>query len=134
PWDHRAFMEATPGSVFKLLIAIAGLEEGLVDLASPFQCRGVWKQFQLRDADEKQHGKESFAEAFAQSCNLYFGNLSRKLGKKRIEKYAQQMGLNQKIVWADKGQRQLLNEHKGIIFSPSVKSEDMGAVVQTGIG
>lgn len=134
PWDHRAFMEATPGSVFKLLIAIAGLEEGLVNLHSPFHCRGIWEQFQLKDADQSKHGRETFAEAFAQSCNLYFGSLSKQLGKKRIEQYARQMGFQQQIIWSNKKRKQWPYEHRGLIFSSTVAPTDVGAVVQTGIG
>lgn len=134
PWDHRAFMEATPGSVFKLLIAIAGLEEGFVHMHSPFYCSGVWKQFQLKNANGNKHGKETFRQAFAQSCNLFFGDLSKQLGRKRIEQYALQMGLNQRILWSNQERRQFPTEHKGMIFSPVVKPNDVGAVVQTGIG
>lgn len=134
PWDHRALMEATPGSIFKLLIAIAGLEEGLVSVHSPFYCKGVWEAFHLKDANGKGHGKGTFAQAFAQSCNLYFGSLSKRLGRKKIEKYALQMGFNQKIMWSTKSRKQVPNEHKGMIFSPLTEPKDVGAVVQTGIG
>lgn len=134
PWDHRALMEATPGSIFKLLIAIVGLEEGLVSVQTPFYCKGVWEAFRLKDANGKGHGTKTFAQAFAHSCNLYFGSLSKQLGRKQIEKYARQMGFNQKIMWSSKSRRHAPNEHKGMIFSPSTDPKDIGAVVQTGIG
>lgn len=134
PWDHRAFMEATPGSVFKLLIAIAGLEEGFVSVHSPFYCKGVWEAFYLKDANGKGHGNQTFSQAFADSCNLYFGNLSKRLGREQIEKYALRMGLGQKIIWSDPSRKQMPNEHQGMIFSPLTASKDVGAVVQTGIG
>lgn len=134
PWDHRALMEATPGSIFKLVVAMAGLEEGIVSPQSQYYCKGKWERYRLKDAKETGHGQQSFAEAFADSCNLYLGSLSKQLGGKKLDAYAQRLGLNQKIIWSDKKQKQLPTEHTGMIFADEELQKDAGAVVQTGIG
>jgi cell division protein FtsI/penicillin-binding protein 2 len=140
PWDNRALMEATPGSIFKTVVAMAALEEGIVKADTVFECDGHLESYKLKDHDPKGHGKITFAEAYAKSCNIVFGQVAKKLGGEKLESYAKRLGLNQRIIWTGslaKGKedfRQLANEHRGIIFSEEQLKKDHGAAVQTGIG
>src|SRR5690606_23586195 len=97
PWHNQALIEATPGSIFKIVVAIAALSEGLVQPDTPFSWDGYWEDYRLRDAQKKGHGKQTFSEAFANSCNIVFGKVAAKLGGKKIQAYAQQLGLAQPI-------------------------------------
>lgn len=140
PWDNRALMEATPGSIFKTVVAMAALEEGLVKADTVFECDGHLKSYKLKDHDPKGHGKITFAEAYAKSCNIVFGQVAQRLGGEKLESYAKRLGLNQKVIWTgpladgEEDFRQLANEHTGIIFSADHLKKDDGAAVQTGIG
>lgn len=134
PWDHRGLMEATPGSIFKLVVAIAGLETGGVSPQSRYYCKGNWDRYHLTDANGSGHGSENFSQAFADSCNLYFAQLSKQLGGKKIQAYAKQLGLGQRILWSDQKQKQMPTEHTGMIYATEKHQQDEGAVVQTGIG
>lgn len=139
PWDNRAIMEATPGSIFKTVIAIAALEEEIVRPDTVFHCQGHLEKYKLKDEREQGHGKITFAEAYAKSCNIVFGQVAEKLGGEKIEAYARRLGLGQEIIWSGKlfkegSFRQLPQEQTGVIFASEELKKDAGAVVQAGIG
>ncbi|KFZ41425.1 penicillin-binding transpeptidase domain-containing protein [Thermoactinomyces sp. Gus2-1] len=50
-WENRAVMEATPGSIFKTVVAVAALDQGLVRPDTTFHCKGKLDQYHLRDND-----------------------------------------------------------------------------------
>jgi len=86
-----------PGSIFKVVVAAAALEEGLVGPESRFTCHGerddlihCWKA--------EGHGEIDFSRAFADSCNPAFAETGLKLGASRLIEYAGRLGLaNQSI-------------------------------------
>lgn len=138
PWDNRALMEATPGSIFKIVVALAALEEGIVHAKTPYYCKGELDHYHLKDEKKGGHGHETFGEAFAQSCNVMMGSVANKLSGERLEEYAKRLGLGQKIIWSGKvfnqPMQQMLQEHTGLIFASQKDKKDAGAVTQSGIG
>lgn len=87
-----------PGSVFKIVVAAAALEEGIVRQDSVFYCKGSREKL-IKCWKDGGHGKITFAEAFAQSCNPVFGMVGLELGADRLIRYARQFGFeNQKII------------------------------------
>jgi penicillin-binding protein 2 len=88
-----------PASTYKLLTAGAALESKIVDRNTTFSyCNGgflfgnrVFKCWQ-----PKGHGRLDLIQAIAQSCDVYFYQLSLKLGLDRWSDYAIQCGLNKK--------------------------------------
>ena len=92
--------QLAPGSVFKIIMATAGLQEGIAqDLV--VNCGGG-KTFYGRffkcwiAANHGSHGSVSISKAIYQSCDSYFYTLAEKLGIGRIAKYATMLGLGQK--------------------------------------
>lgn len=71
-----------PGSILKLLTAFAGLESGLIKAEESTECRGVrvYGRQRLVCSAVGGHGKMDLRSAIAQSCNMYFYGLGRKLG------------------------------------------------------
>lgn len=139
PWDNRALMEATPGSIFKTVVAIAALDQGIVKPDSLFVCKGTLGRYGLKDHINQGHGKQTFREAYADSCNVVLGQVAEKLGGETLEAYARQLGLARKIIWSgrvfnEKNFSQIPEEQTGLIFAPGTSKKDSGAVVQTGIG
>ncbi len=63
-----------PGSIFKIVTAIAGLSSGKITPATSFNCRGYLMIGGIRFGCWKDggHGPQSMSEAFAHSCNVYF--------------------------------------------------------------
>jgi cell division protein FtsI/penicillin-binding protein 2 len=140
PWINEALVETTPGSIFKTVVTVAALEEGIVTPNSAFVCKGNLNgKYQLRDADGKVHGKQTLAEAYANSCNIVLGSVAEKLGGAKLQAYAKRLGLGQKIGWSgkipdDENFSQLPEESTGLIYAKETSLRDKGAAVQTGIG
>ncbi|MDI3530171.1 MAG: penicillin-binding protein 2 [Candidatus Atribacteria bacterium] len=83
-----------PGSVFKLLVALAASEE-IPDLdEKTFFCPGYFEYNDWKYPCWKRggHGKISFEEAIAQSCNVVFYQLGLQLGIEKLEEYARLLG------------------------------------------
>ena len=92
--------QLAPGSVFKIIMATAGLQEGIAqDLV--VSCGGG-KSFYGRffkcwvAANHTTHGSVGISKAIFQSCDSYFYTLAEKLGISRIAKWATLLGLGQK--------------------------------------
>lgn len=86
-----------PGSVFKVIMAIAGLETKKIMPGTSFVCPGF---YQLRRAIFRcthVHGTQDLIGALAHSCNVYFYNVGLLLGAETINHYAQLLGLGQKV-------------------------------------
>lgn len=138
PWDNRAIMETVPGSIFKTVVAVAALDTGKVKPEETFVCNGELGRYGLTDSNGKGHGKQTFAEAYANSCNIAFAKVAERLGGETIETYAKKLGLGREILWSGhlsgKLYRHLPREDSGLIFAEGTSKKDGGAVVQTAIG
>lgn len=83
-----------PGSVFKMVTATAALEEKVTDEKEKIRDRGVyWTILPKKDWKPGGHGIVDMVKALAQSCNIYFYEMGRRLGIDAIEKYARMYGL-----------------------------------------
>lgn len=84
-----------PGSLFKIVIAIAGLEEGVIDPDEEVFCGGsYWFRGRLyRDWKEGGHGYVDLHRALVESCDVYFYKMGQKIGIDRIAMYAKRLGL-----------------------------------------
>lgn len=84
-----------PGSTFKVVGALAALEEQTVADKKSFTCRGEWthhgRTFRCHVA--KGHGKLDFYRAVKYSCNVYFYKLSLLLGPEPIVRFARLLGV-----------------------------------------
>jgi penicillin-binding protein 2 len=98
PLFHRAAeMALPPGSVFKVLSAIAFLESGRLDPGREFQCQGY-----LDDPEHYRclifrnfgasHGGINLADALARSCNVYFFSAARRIGAGPILEWGARCG------------------------------------------
>ena len=80
-----------PGSTIKPLMALAGLEYGVVNRYSGIFCPGFYRlpgvSRQFRDWKRGGHGSVSMDRAIAQSCDVYFYDLALNLGIDRIHEF-----------------------------------------------
>jgi len=90
-----------PGSIFKLVTALAALETGKITPNTRFHCNG---QFRLKPGSrpfkcwmEGGHGSLNLYEAIERSCNVYFYNLGKRLDADTIAKYARILGLGERL-------------------------------------
>lgn len=99
PLSNRATQgQYPPGSTFKIIMAIAGLEEGVVQPDAYIQDPGFFPfgNRQFRDWKKGGHGAVNLHRAIVESCDTYFYQLGPKLGVDRIAKWARAFGLGEK--------------------------------------
>jgi penicillin-binding protein 2 len=99
PLLNRAIQaQLAPGSTFKPIMAIAGLETGVIDEETQFHCSGGASFYGHYHACHLKsgHGNISLHRAIAQSCDVYFYNVGNKLGIDRIAHYAELAGIGRK--------------------------------------
>ena len=96
PLQNRAIQgRYSPGSTFKLVVATAALEEGIVDPDFRVNCGGGASFFgryflcHLKGG----HGSVDMRHAIEKSCNVYFYTLGNMLGVDRIHKWAEKLGM-----------------------------------------
>ena len=83
----------SPGSTFKMIVALAGLEKGIININDSVVCKGntefgdrlyhCWKTW--------GHGKTNLIKAIQESCDIYFYELSKKIGIDYIAKTAKSL-------------------------------------------
>jgi penicillin-binding protein 2 len=92
--------QLAPGSVFKIIMATAGLQEGIaqdmrVNCAGGANFYGRYFKCWVV-AEHRVHGPVDISKAIYQSCDVFFYTLAERLGIGRIAKYATALGLGQR--------------------------------------
>jgi len=84
-----------PGSVFKIVIAVAALEEGVITPATTFYCPGYLSIYNtvFRCHKPAGHGVVDVQKALTHSCNVFFYQVGVRLEIERIAAYARRLGL-----------------------------------------
>jgi penicillin-binding protein 2 len=96
PLENKAIQgEYPPGSTFKIITAIAGLEEGVIDKNTILFCPGWYKYGNrvYRCWKHAGHGDINVVKALAESCDVFFYQVGQKLGIDRLSMYAIASGL-----------------------------------------
>ncbi len=99
-WRNKAISDTyEPGSVFKIVTAAIGLEEGIVDADSGhFVCNGSYKVKDRTIHCHKTtgHGVQNFSQIMQNSCNPGFIQLGQSIGVEKFSKYFEAFGLTEK--------------------------------------
>ncbi len=96
PMSNRAIQgEYPPGSTYKIITALAGLQEGVIDEKSVFHCPGYYRFGNriYRCWKKGGHGKVDVIKAVEESCDVYFYQVGQQLGVDRLAWYAKAFGL-----------------------------------------
>ncbi len=128
-----------PGSTFKILTAVAGLETGLIDPDTYITDRGKYTYYSdyqptclVYSSSGSTHGTINVSEAIGVSCNYFFYDIGRKMGIDAIDEYCEKFGLG-------KGTGIELDESYGIVAGPEEREAaggewHPGDVLQAAIG
>jgi len=122
-----------PGSTFKILCAIAGLETGVINENSTLYCAGGFTYGRFFKC-HGSHGSINVVHAIEKSCNAFFYQLIFKIGLNRLADYAERFGMG-KRTGVD-----IMEEVKGLIPRTSYyeqvygKNWPQGILVSLGIG
>ena len=97
PLLNRALRAYPPGSVFKLVVAAAALQEGLIAPSDRLPCPASIQigNRTLRNWSREDQGPIGIERAIATSCNTFFYRLGLKVGIDRIARYARAFGFAQ---------------------------------------
>ncbi len=96
PLTNRALQGTyAPGSTFKIVMAVAALEEGIVTPDFRVSCRGGATFYGRFYACHTTHGSVNMREALERSCNTYFYTLGEMLEIDQIHKWATTLGLGE---------------------------------------
>lgn len=133
PLMNKAISDkSAPGSTFKMVTAIAGLESGVIDLNTRINCTGrytFYNDYRPYCWLKSGHGSINVTQAIEHSCNYFFYETGRRAGIDEIKKIASQFGLGQKTGI------ELPDEISGTLSSKDVDKEWTGGkTIQTAIG
>lgn len=95
PLQNRAISgQYPPGSVFKIVLALGALQEGLLDPDEKLFCGGSYRlgKSVYRCWKKWGHGWIDLHKGLAQSCDVYFYQVGKSLGIDKIAVYANKMG------------------------------------------
>ena len=114
---------STPGSVFKMATAIAGLEEGVIDLNTHISCQYKYLTAEITDeatapacwtSNTSKHANQDVSDAIKNSCNYFFVRVTDLLGLQKLTEWVDKLGLTSKTGI------ELPNEAQGFIGSQQV--------------
>ena len=140
--DHRPLATKTtqgtypPGSTFKMITALAALEEGVIDSADDIWCPGHLEVSNRRFHCWKRggHGHVNLEEALRGSCDVYFYQLALDVGIEKISAMAERFGLGTRFDLPLSGIAQGLNPNRA--WKERVRGESWlpGDTVNVSIG
>ena len=111
-----------PGSTFKPVLALKGLEKGIINENSSFSCRGgfFYGNRVFKCWRKEGHGSVAVHRGIVESCDVFFYNLGLKLGVDNIHEMAETIGLT-KVTGID-----LPGEKAGVVPSTAWKQKTYG--------
>jgi penicillin-binding protein 2 len=130
--------QAAPGSVFKIIMSVAGLQEGVAQ-SLKVNCQGggiffgSYHQCWVKE-EHRVHGPVNISKGIYQSCDVFFYTLAERLGIGKIAKWASAVGIGKKTGI------DLPNEVSGVMPSEEWKMKNFrqkwyaGEVISVGIG
>ena len=103
PLFNRALQgQYAPGSTFKMVTAIAGLEEGIIEPDTQILDTGVYTYYGangprcwIYSQGRGTHGLQTVSQAIQNSCNVFFYDVGRQVGIRGLQKYAAAFGLGE---------------------------------------
>jgi penicillin-binding protein 2 len=100
-YSRATQMALPPGSVFKVISAVAAVESGKVDPDIPIACRGYLDRpdqhrCQLFRHRHVGHGDTRLGDALCYSCNVYFFTAARRMGPEVLVDWSTRFGIGQK--------------------------------------
>ena len=90
--DKTIYETYFPGSTFKVITALAALEDAVVDPMQRTECMGFLKIGRQRFRCSKRHEWVDLYDSVVQSCNVYFWELAEEVGLERINRFAEAFG------------------------------------------
>lgn len=129
PMENKVVQaEYPPASIYKIITAIAGLEEGIIDESTTYNCPGYYEYGDriFRCWKHGGHGNMNVVSALAESCDVFFYHIGQKIGIDRLAWYANACGLGKPTGI------NLDNEAHGLVSTSAWKKRRTGVAWQGG--
>jgi len=94
-FNRASLTRYPPGSTFKMVLAAAALQEGIIDEHYRIQCTGGFRFGNRVFKDLHVHGSVNVVEAIQRSCNVFFYQLMLKVGFEKWTEYGRRFGFGQ---------------------------------------
>ncbi|WP_138380534.1 penicillin-binding protein 2 [Luteithermobacter gelatinilyticus] len=125
-----------PGSTFKMIVALAALEDGVVREEEKIFCNG---KYQLGNHTfhcwrRQGHGHMNLVDAIARSCDVYFFDVARRVGIEKIRRMALRFGLGERYGLTVPGEARGLIPSEGWKLATQGVRWQGGDTVNAGIG
>jgi len=113
----------SPGSTFKMIVALAALEHNIIDPSKKIRCTGDIEMYgqKYHCWKDKGHGTMSLRNAIKQSCDIYFYETARLLGVDKLAVIAKKFGLGSKIL-----NNVYFDEKSGLVPDTKWKKNNLG--------
>lgn len=129
PFLNRAISSnSSPGSTYKMVTAIAGLETGKITTTEKINDVGIYRYYKdyqpkcwIYSSYGRGHGYLNVTDAIVHSCNYFFYEVGNRVGIENLAKYTRALGLGKKTGI------ELLGEEAGYVASPET-SKKLGQV------
>ncbi|MCB2107032.1 MAG: penicillin-binding protein 2 [Rhodobacteraceae bacterium] len=96
PLSNKAIAgQYSPGSTFKMVVALAALEHGVIAPEQTVYCNGMYRLGNYVKRCHKAHGSVDMVNAIGVSCDTYFYEVARRLGVDKIAAMAHRLGLGE---------------------------------------
>lgn len=135
PLFNRCSMAAyPPGSTFKMLVAVAALQEDIIDINTRISCPGSYLLAGQEFGCHGAHGEVNVVGAIEHSCNVFFYKLIFKLGFEHLQKYGRMFHIGRPTGM------DISNETSGLLPSKEYYKKrygtrwNLGYLVNLGIG
>ncbi|MEK6743084.1 MAG: penicillin-binding protein 2 [Nitrospirota bacterium] len=120
PLYNRAIQSVyPPGSTFKIVVSLAGLDSGKIDPDEKITCTGSLRTGRraFRCWKRGGHGQVDFHKGLVESCDVYFYTMGDRMGFDHVAEYARKLGLGSKTDIA------LADEKPGLVPTAAWKRE-----------
>lgn len=114
-----------PGSTYKVGVALAALECGMIDTSTHYECTGSYDGISPHPSCLGTHGYVDVYEAIQESCNVFFYTVGHKLGLESVTNYTSRLGLGTPTGIE-------LGEREGTVAGPEHSSENRAEWTEAG--
>lgn len=130
----------SPGSIFKMVVAIAALEENAITPDTVIVDEGVYTKYKSPQpkcwiwSSGRTHGAVNVSDAIKTSCNYFFYTVGEAIGIDKIEEYSRKFGLGEKTGIELEGEKEGIVASRSYVEKKENREWKVGETLSAAIG
>lgn len=130
----------SPGSIFKMVVAIASLEENVITPDTIIVDEGVYTKYKSPQpkcwiwSSGRTHGAVNVSDAIKTSCNYFFYTVGEAIGIDKIEEYSRKFGLGEKTGIELEGEKEGIVASRSYVEKKENRKWKVGETLSAAIG